>query len=174
MHDNRQLTFGAGALAAAMAATVATALAFEHLGGFIPCKLCLEQRMPYYVGVPLMVLAALSAGFGPTRLGRRASDALARILIAAAGLLMIWGLSLAVYHSGVEWHWWAGPSDCGAVAGGPAGDGQGVLDMLNQVVPPSCDEAAGRFLGLSFANWNVVASLILGPAALLLAWRGRF
>ncbi|TIL77246.1 MAG: disulfide bond formation protein B, partial [Mesorhizobium sp.] len=39
-------------LAAAMAATVGSALAFQHLGGYIPCKLCLEQRTPYYIGVP--------------------------------------------------------------------------------------------------------------------------
>ena len=48
-------------LALAMAATVGTALGFQHIGGYIPCKLCLEQRMPYYIGVPLMLLAALAA-----------------------------------------------------------------------------------------------------------------
>ena len=36
--------------------------------------------------------------------------------------------------------------------------GNGVLDQLNTLIPPSCDEAAGRFLGLSFAGWNVLAS----------------
>ena len=49
-------------LALAMAATVGGALGFQHLGGFIPCKLCLEERIPYYAGVPVMVLAAISAG----------------------------------------------------------------------------------------------------------------
>ena len=44
-----------------MAATVGTALGFQHLGGYIPCKLCLEQRTPYYVGVPLMALALCSS-----------------------------------------------------------------------------------------------------------------
>jgi disulfide bond formation protein DsbB len=29
----------------AMAATVGGALAFQHIGGYIPCKLCYEQRM---------------------------------------------------------------------------------------------------------------------------------
>ena len=45
----------------AMAATVGTALGFQHIGGYIPCKLCYEQRMPYYVGVPLMAVALLSS-----------------------------------------------------------------------------------------------------------------
>ena len=48
-------------LALAMAATVGTALGFEHIGGYIPCKLCLGQRIPYYTGVPVMLLAALAA-----------------------------------------------------------------------------------------------------------------
>ena len=32
---------------------------------------------------------------------------------------------------------------------------------MNTLIPPSCDEAAGRFLGLSFAGWNVLASAAL-------------
>ena len=56
-------------VALAMAAIVGTALAFEHIGGYLPCKLCLEQRTPYYLGVPVMLLAAFAAilvllGFG--------------------------------------------------------------------------------------------------------------
>lgn len=33
-------------LALAMAAVVGGALAFQHIGGYIPCKLCYEQRLP--------------------------------------------------------------------------------------------------------------------------------
>ena len=63
-------------LAVAMAATVATALGFQHIGGYIPCKLCLEQRWPYYVGAPLMAVAAYlgASGAGSPRLTARAAD----------------------------------------------------------------------------------------------------
>ena len=47
-----------------MAATVGTALAFEHLGAYIPCALCLMQRDPYYYGIPVGILAVLNAIFG--------------------------------------------------------------------------------------------------------------
>src|SRR5690606_14944092 len=50
-------TLGAALGAAGMAVTVGTALGFQHIGGFMPCKLCLEQRVPFYIGVPVMVLA---------------------------------------------------------------------------------------------------------------------
>ena len=41
----------------------------------------------------------------------------------------------------------------------------GVLDALDKFVPPSCDKAALRILGLSMAGWNAVASLILAAVA---------
>lgn len=158
----RLQTMTAAFLALAMAATVCTALGFQHIGGFIPCKLCLEQRTPYYIGVPLMLLAFASSTL-------RWPPVITRGLLAAGGLLMLWGMGLGTYHAGVEWGWWEGPADCGAVAY-PGGDSGSLLDQLNAVVPPSCDQAAGRFLGLSFAGWNVVASAILAAIAL----RGAF
>ena len=136
-----------------MAAAVGTAIGFERIGGYIPCMLCLQQRIPYYVGMPLMLLAVLSGFLGwPSWL--------TRLLLLAGALLMTVGLGLGIYHSGVEWGWWPGPASCGAVSA-PAGSGNGILDQLNTLIPPSCDEAAGRFLGLSFAGWNVLASAAL-------------
>lgn len=150
-------------LAFAMAATVGAALGFEHIGGYIPCKLCLGQRVPYYIGVPVMLLAAVSASL-------RWPPAVTRGLLLVGGLLMAWGLFLGVRHSGVEWGWWAGPTDCAAVEA-PAGSGSGgILDSIDAFVPPSCDKAALRILGLSFAGWNAIASLFLGAVA----FRGAF
>jgi disulfide bond formation protein DsbB len=146
------------ALVAGMALTVGTALGFQHIGGYIPCKLCLEQRTPYYVGIPLMALAAVSAALGLPAIVTRG-------LLFAGGLLMAYGAYLGGYHSGVEWGWWAGPTDCGVVNVAPTGGTGGVLDQLNAVIPPACDEAAGRFLGLSFAGWNVLASAALAVIA---------
>ena len=54
-------TLSAGLLTVGLAATVGIALGFEHIGGYIPCMLCLEQRTPYYIGVPLMLLALLAS-----------------------------------------------------------------------------------------------------------------
>lgn len=148
-------------LLVAMAAVVGAALGFEHIGGYIPCMLCLEQRTPYYVGVPLMALAALSSAL-------HWPAVITRGLLLIGGLLMLYGLGLGVYHAGVEWSWWAGPTDCTAVSA-PAGGGTGgVLNSINTVMPPSCEKAALRILGLSMAGWNVIASLILT----IIAFRG--
>jgi disulfide bond formation protein DsbB len=51
--------------------------------------------------------------------------------------------------------------------------GNGILDQIDKVVPPSCDKAAGRFLGLSFAGWNAVASAVLAGIAFAGAFTRR-
>lgn len=148
----RTQTWAALAMLVGMAATVGTALGFEHIGGYIPCMLCLQQRIPYYVGTPLMALALVAIWL-------HWPAVVARGLLLVGALLMTIGFGLAIYHSGVEYHWWAGPASCGAVVA-PQGSGNGVLDQLNTVIPPSCDAAAWRdpVLQLSFAGWNVLAS----------------
>jgi disulfide bond formation protein DsbB len=151
----------AGFLAVAMAATVGTALGFQYIGGYIPCKLCYEQRIPYYIGAPLMAVAFLSAALSLPKW-------LMRLLLLAGGLLMVYGLYLGVYHAGVEWSWWPGPTDCGVVEPPASGGTNGILDQIDAVIPPSCDRAALRILGLSLAGWNAVASFVLA----LIAFRG--
>lgn len=146
------------ALGVAMAGVVGTALAFEHLGGFIPCALCLLQREPYYAAVPIALVAALSAYM-------TWPGCISRGLLAIVGLLMLYGLVLSAHHAGVEWQFWAGPADCAAGAASVPTDAGNLLGAIDAQRAPSCDAAAGRFVGLSFAGWNVVATAILAYGA---------
>jgi disulfide bond formation protein DsbB len=148
----------------AMMAVVGTALAFQHVGGYLPCKLCLEQRWPYYFGVPVMALAAFSAW-------RNLSSTLTRTLLVIGAALMGYGLYLGIFHAGVEWGWWPGPTDCAAAATAIETNADNLLESMNATRPPSCNEAALRVLGLSFAGWNVIASAILMTIAIRSAVR---
>ncbi len=132
---------------------IASVLAFEHLGGYIPCALCLKQREPYYAGIAVALFALIS-------MQMKWPTLLVRGLFVITGLLVCYSLALAAYHSGVEWAWWAGPSECAATGatGEIISNANNLLDQLSFSKPPACDEAAGRFLGLSFAGWNVVVS----------------
>jgi disulfide bond formation protein DsbB len=141
-----------------MAATVGGALAFEHIGGYIPCALCLLQRDPYYYGIPVAAAAALSAFLGGPAW-------LTRGLLGLAGLMMLVGAGLGVYHAGVEWSFWEGPATCATSAQGVTQNAGDLLAELNSKHGPSCTEASFRLLGLSFAGWNVIASLILAAIA---------
>ena len=147
------------AVSLGMGATVGTAIGFEKIGGYIPCMLCLQQRIPYYVGIPLMMVTLVLVLF-------RFPSILTRGLLVAGGVLMLYSFYLGAFHAGVEWGWWTGPHDCGVVAAPDTGTGgSGILDAINTVIPPSCNAAALRVLGLSFAGWNALASLLLSAIA---------
>ena len=55
--DERRLT---SLLFAAAALVILTALASQYIGGLQPCPLCLDQRLPYYLGVPILALIYFS------------------------------------------------------------------------------------------------------------------
>lgn len=154
----RSLMAHSAILALGMAATVGTALGFQHIGGYIPCALCLLQREPYYWGVPVALGALATAAF-------RLPPAVTRGLIAIVGIMMIIGAGMGVYHSGVEWGFWEGPATCSTTANGMTTSAANLLSDINTIKGPSCTEAALRVLGLSFAGWNVLASLALAAFA---------
>lgn len=155
-----QLTFGGLALLLALGA-IGGAWGFQLIGGYVPCALCLEQREPYYLAIPILILALLVTILKPQLW-------LARLLYLAFAIVIAYGCYLAVYHAGAEWGWWLGPSDCG---GNPmlSNDTSSLLAQLETVKIISCTEAAARFLGLSFAGWNAVATLIMTLLGLLAA-----
>ena len=147
-------------LAVAMAVVVGTALGFQYIGGYIPCALCLMQRQPYYYAIPIALLGVVGSLFG-------LPNWMSRALLLAAGALMVVGAGMGVYHSGVEWHFWAGPTTCSTTAGSMTQNAGDLLTELNTIKGPSCTDAALRVLGLSFAGWNVIASLVLAAFAFI-------
>lgn len=142
-----------------MTATVGGALGFEHIGGYIPCALCLLQRDPYYYGIPLGILAILTSVL-------KLPVWTTRTLLVLVGISMLVGAGIGVYHAGAEWHFWDGPSTCATTAQGISSDVGDLLGDLDAKHAPSCTEAALRVFGLSFAGWNVIASLVLAAIAL--------
>ncbi|MBX6424386.1 MAG: disulfide bond formation protein B [Variibacter sp.] len=146
------------AVALGGAATIAGAWFFEYVVGLAPCPLCLEQRWPYYVAVPLAALLAVAAWRGAPR-GLLVGG------LAIIAVAMLWGAGLGAYHAGVEWNWWAGPQDCSG-AGFSGGSAATLLQQMRAARVVRCDEAAWRFLGLSLAGYNVLISLALAATAL--------
>jgi disulfide bond formation protein DsbB len=132
-------------------AVIATALASEIFGGLVPCALCLQQRWPYYIAIPILIVCGLARGSAP------ASSA---PLLALVGLIFLVGAGLGAYHAGVEYKWWAGPSGCG---GGTslADNTRALLQALQNEKVVRCDEAAFTLFGLSMAGYNFLASLAL-------------
>ncbi|PSC05851.1 disulfide bond formation protein B [Alsobacter soli] len=155
----------AAVVAVAAAATVGGALVLEHFFGVKPCELCLVERIPYYVGAPFALLAAVIAA-------RRPRNLFTTALLASLALLFLVGFGMGAYHAGVEWKLWAGPQGCTGPIAKPAAMGD-FLQQLQTTKVIRCDEVAMRIFGLSLAAWNAVISLGLSALAAYGAWRTR-
>jgi disulfide bond formation protein DsbB len=139
------------------AATLAGAWYFQLVEKLPPCPLCLEERIAYHVVIPLSLLMAIAALV-------RAPKSLLTVGFVVIIIAMLANTVLGTYHAGVEWRWWAGPTDCT----GPLTDlnaGGSLLSQLNSIHVVRCDEAAWRFLGISLAGYNALISLFLAAIA---------
>jgi disulfide bond formation protein DsbB len=139
------------------AATILGAWYFEFVLKLQPCPLCLQQRLPYHVVIPLSLLMAIAAL-------ARAPQPLLAVGFTAIMVVMLCGAALGAYHAGVEWRLWAGPTDCSGPITDLTAKGS-ILGQLNSIHVVRCDEAAWRFLGISLAGYNVLISLLLAAIA---------
>jgi disulfide bond formation protein DsbB len=139
------------------AALLGGAYAFQYWGGLVPCEMCWWQRYPHMAALAF-ALAALLAGRLPDR--GRSFVWLAALAIAVSG-------GLGIYHAGVEYHFWAGLTQCSQTASGGS-----AADLLAAVVAQPivrCDEVqwADPVLHISMAGWNAILSLV---SALVILW----
>jgi disulfide bond formation protein DsbB len=151
-------TSAAIAVAVLGAAAILGAYYFQYVLGLQPCPLCLEQRIAYYVAIPLALILAFAAWRGAPR-------ALLTAGLAIIALAMLVNAGLGAYHSGIEWKFWPGPADCS----GPVtnlGRASDLMKQLRNVQVVRCDDAPWRFLGLSLAGYNVLISLALAGIAI--------
>ncbi|MFC3703966.1 disulfide bond formation protein B [Devosia honganensis] len=141
--------------------TILAALGSQYLGGLQPCELCLEQRLAYYWGLPILGLVLL--------LWNRLPRPVWYLAMAIVTLIFVWSTYMGAFHAGVEWGFWPGPTACSGLGESFSLD---ALDNLQPVI--GCDVVQFRFLGLSLAGYNALISLAmvgLLVAAMALQWR---
>ena len=143
-----QLAFGLAC------ATIITALLSQYIGGLMPCDLCLKQRLPYYIGIPILALASWQ-GFS---FRARAAQLGGLVFFASAGF--------GFYHAGVEYGFWQGPSACSQTISMPE-----TIDSLEAMLTQSvvsCNKPAFVLFGISMAGYNFLVSMLIAG----LSWRG--
>ncbi len=157
-NDDLHPAYGLGAWALFIAGLVIlTALAFEYIGGYTACPLCLQQRYVYYAAVPLSFLGLVLLSGDHTRI--------AGFVFFAVALAFLTNAGLGVYHAGIEWGFWPGPDTCSGATQLPT-SAESLIKNLEAETGARCDEAQWRLFGLSFAGWNVVTSVLLFVVAL--------
>lgn len=128
---------------------------FQFVLEIAPCSLCYQQRYPYYAVILITGCSYFS------------SDKIRWYIFALLAMIFLFSAGLAGYHAGVEWGFWQGPATCSGIQ--PIPDNvEDLLASLEQPFSPSCSDSSWRFLGLSLAGWNALASCALFIFSLLL------
>lgn len=144
-------------VAAISAITLMTVYASQYIGGLFPCPLCLYQRWPWWAALGFAAVATMPILSASAR----------SILVALAGLSILIGAGIAVFHVGVEQHWWPGLASCGEGGQSPTSIDQ-LQQMMNQPAV-SCDTPAWTMFGISMAGYNAILSIVVGLWALIAA-----
>lgn len=143
MHGNR-LTWALALAFLGPAFLLGGALAFEYIGGMVPCELCLLQRWPHAAALLVALIAFIYPAQRP-------------ILLLCAAVAIAGSGAVAVYHAGVEWGLWAGATACTATHIATGSSADFLRDMIARPII-RCDVAPWSLFGLSMAGWNALLS----------------
>lgn len=145
---------------------LATAWSFQLFGGLNPCHLCLKQRDIYWIAVGVSLVASVWALFtgakGPPRV-------FSFVLFA----IFATGAAIAMFHAGVEQHWWRGPETC--TTSGKEISLDSVAAMLSGAPTRAamCDVIAWDLWGITMSGYNAIASVVLAILSLVASLRFR-
>ena len=119
----------------------------EYILGHLPCNLCLIERIPYGLGVILIILNYI---FIKNE----------KFMILLLILVFAFSLIISSYHFGIEQGVFEESTVCGLK------DASNIIskeDLLNQlqIKNVSCKDVTFRILGFSLTTFNVLISLIL-------------
>ena len=144
-------------------AALAVALLSQYWGGLAPCLLCLWQRWALWAAVALGACGIVAALLGHSRL--------VGVLTLLAGMAVLGSAGIAVFHVGVEQHWWTGTSGCGASLIEPGLSAEELRARIEAAPMVRCDQVAWSLFGLSMAAYNLLYSTMLGAVGAALGWR---
>lgn len=163
VHIIGSLNIGLTGIAAGILLTslgiLASAYASQYFGGIEPCRLCLYQRWPWWI----------ASGFGLVACSVAPRRPHWTLAMSMCGITLISGTVLALYHVGIEQHWWLGPTSC-TTSGTPTS----LEELKSQILATPialCDQIPWSLLGISLAGYNAIASFVVGTASLAATWR---
>ena len=146
---------------------ILTALGYQHLAGLEPCDLCYKQRWAYYIAIGAVPIALFLYGRetkNPDGLFSAKTAKLMSVLIMGAlALVFLANSGLGIYHAGVEWDFWPGPTACSST--GDLDPSLSIFEAIKREKIVPCGEAQWRLFGLSMAGYSALASLGLSLLA---------
>ena len=132
---------------AVISLTSISALIIQYWLGHEPCKLCLYERVPYFLSILLLIKILL---FKKNE----------KITLLILSLVFVGSSALAFYHFGIEQGFFSESLLCKAEDLSKILSKEQLLEQLKQN-SVSCKDVSFRILGLSLATISTIFSLIL-------------
>jgi len=127
--------------------TLISALIIQYWLGHEPCKLCLYERIPYFLSMLLIIKILFIKKYE-------------KITFLILSLVFIGSAVLAFYHFGIEQGFFSESLACVDGDLSKALSKEELLEQLKQN-SISCKDVSFRILGLSLAAINAIFSLVL-------------
>ena len=124
-----------------------SAFIIEYQLGHEPCKLCLYERIPYFLSIPLIIKMLFIKKYE-------------RVTLLILFLIFISSTALAFYHFGIEEGFFNESLACTTGDLSKTLSKEELLELLKQH-SISCKDVSFRILGLSLAAINTIFSLVL-------------
>jgi len=126
---------------------LASAFVIEYAMGYKPCKLCIYERIPYFLSIVLIFQILLIKKFE-------------KISLLLLSLVFVVSFVLAFYHFGIEQGFFQESIACTTNGLSNELTKEQILEKLKQN-NISCKDVSFKFLGLSLAAINSIFSIAL-------------
>ena len=132
---------------AVISLAIISALMIQYWLGHEPCKLCLYQRIPYFLAILLIIKIFFFKKYE-------------KITLLILSLIFIGSTALAFYHFGIEQGFFNESLACTAPDLSKTLSKEQLMELLKQN-SVSCKDVSFKILGLSLAAINTIFSFIL-------------
>ena len=134
--------------------TIISTLIIQYWLGHDPCKLCLYERIPYFISMLLLIKIIFIKKYE-------------RIILLILFLVFMSSTTLAFYHFGIEQGFFSESLACTTGDLSKTLSKEELLEQLKQN-RISCKDVSFRILGFSLAAINTIFSLVLSVIFIML------
>ena len=134
--------------------TIISALIIQYWLGHDPCKLCLYERIPYFLSMLLLIKIIFIKKYE-------------RIILLILFLVFMSSTTLAFYHFGIEQGFFSESLACTTGDLSKTLSKEELLEQLKQN-RISCKDVSFKILGFSLAAINTIFSLVLSVIFIML------
>ena len=127
---------------------IISALIIQYWLGHEPCKLCLYERIPYFLSILLIIKILFIKRYE-------------KITLLILSVIFISSAILAFYHFGIEQGFFSESTACATEDLSKVLTKEEILEQIKQN-SISCKKVSFRILGLSLAAINTIFSVFLG------------